>query len=117
MVCFVLPLVAVTVMVWLPVVALRPTVMVRVELPAPVMLEGLKLTVLPVPSPEALSVIGESNPPVVLVVMDTCPEARRAMLMEVGLALTEKPAVLLVTVSETVVVSVVLPEVPLTVMV
>jgi hypothetical protein len=114
-VCRVLPLVAVTVMVWLPVEALRPTVMVMVELPAPVMEEGLKLTELPLPSPEALSEIGESNPPVAAVVMVTWPELLRATLTELGLALTAKPAVLLVTVRDTVVVSTVPPEVPLTV--
>lgn len=117
MVCTVLPLVAVTVMVWSPVEALRPTVIVMVELPAPVMVEGLKLTELPLPSPEAVRVMGESNPPLVVVVIVTWPELRRATLIDVGLALTEKPAVLLVTVRETVVVSTVLPEVPLTVMV
>ena len=87
-----------------------------VEEPAPVMVVGLKETELALPSPEAESVIGESKPPVAVAVIVTSPEALRAMLMEVGLALMENPAVVLVTVSETVVVSTVLPEVPVTVM-
>ena len=48
-VCFVAPLVPVTVMVWSPVAALRPTVMVMVEEPAPVMVVGLKVTVCALP--------------------------------------------------------------------
>jgi hypothetical protein len=115
-VCFVLPLVPVTVMVWSPVEALRPTVIFMVEEPAPVMVVGLNETELALPSPEAESVIGESKPPVVVAVMVTSPDALRAMVMEVGLALMENPAVVPVTVSETVVVSTVLPEVPVTVM-
>ena len=88
-----------------------------VEVPAPVMLVGLKETELSVPSPDAESVIGESKPPMAVVVMVTSPELLLSMLMEVGLALMEKPAVVPVTVRETVVVSTVLPAVPLTVMV
>jgi len=87
-----------------------------VEEPAPVMEVGLKVTVWALPSPEAESVIGESNPPVTALVMVTVLELLRAMVMEVGLALMENPAVVPVTVSETVVVSTVLPEVPVTVM-
>lgn len=87
-----------------------------VEVPAPVMVVGLKETELALPSPEAERVMGESKPPVAVVVMVTSPELLRAIVMEVGLALMEKPAVVLVTVSETVVFSTVLPEVPETVM-
>jgi hypothetical protein len=65
------------------------------------MVVGLKVTELALPSPEAERVIGESKPPVVVVVMVTSPEALRAMVMEVGFALMENPAVVLVTVSET----------------
>ena len=43
-VCVVLPLFPETVTVWLPSEALRPTVIVMVELPDPVIDVGLKLT-------------------------------------------------------------------------
>ena len=111
-----LPLVPVIVMVWSPVAALRPTVIFMVEEPEPVMVAGLKVMELALPSPDAVSVIGESKPPVAVVVTVTSPEALRAMLIDVGFAPIENPAVVPVTVSETVVVSTVLPEVPVTVM-
>jgi hypothetical protein len=60
--------------------------------------------------------MAELKPPVTAVVMVTEPEALRAIVMEVGAALREKPAVTLVTVRETVVVFTVVPEVPETVM-
>lgn len=111
----VLPLVPVTVMVWFPTAALRPTVMVIVDVPAPVMLEGLKETELALPWPEAERVIAELKPPVAELVIVTWPEPRRAIETDVGFALSENPAFVPVTVSETVVVSTVLPEVPVTV--
>jgi hypothetical protein len=89
--------------------------MVMVEVPAPVIEVGLKVMVLALPSPVADKVIAESKPPVTVVVIVTLPELLRSMLIEVGEALMEKPAVAAVTVSVTVVVSVVLPEVPVTV--
>jgi len=116
-VSLVLPLVPVTVIVRLPVAALRPTVMFMVDVPAPVMLLGLKETELLPPSPEADSVMVESKPPVAVLVMVTLPELLRAIVMEPGLAPIENPAFVPVTVSETVVVSTVLPEVPVTVIV
>lgn len=111
-VCRVPPLAPVTVIVWLPVVARRPTVIVMLVLPAPVIVVVPKLTEFWLPSPEADSVIGESKPPVALVVIVTCPELLRAIEIVLGLALTEKPAVVPVTVSVYVVVSTMLPDVP-----
>lgn len=115
-VCLVLPLVPVMVIVRVPVAALLPIVIVIVELPAPVIDPGLKLTVLLVPSPDADKLIAELNPPVTALVIVTLPELLLAMLIVVGEALMEKPADVPVTVSETVVVCVVVPEFPVTVM-
>jgi len=115
-VCLVPPLVPVIVMVWVVIDALRPTLIFIVEVPAPVMLVGLKEMELALPSPDADKVIAESKPPATLLVMVMFPELLRAMVMEVGLALIEKLGVAPVTVSETEVVSTVLPEVPVTVM-
>jgi hypothetical protein len=106
------PLVPVTVMVCVPVVARRDTVMVMVELPEPVMELGLKLTLTPEGWPEADKETAESKPPVTAEVIVTEPELLRLMLMEEGDAEIEKPAEELVTVSETVVEEVVLPDVP-----
>ena len=75
---------------------------------------GLKLMVCWLPSPDAVNVMAESKPPVTVLVMVTLPELLRAMLMLEGDALSVKPAFTPVTVSETVVVSTVLPEVPVT---
>lgn len=85
------------------------------ELPAPVIDVGLKLTEFWLPCPEADSVIAELKPPVTAVETVTCPEALRFTLTVVGDALTEKPAVVPVTVSDTVVVCTVAPDVPETV--
>jgi hypothetical protein len=87
-----------------------------VELPAPVIELGLKLTVRPLPPPEADREIAELKPPVTVEVMVELPELFRTMVIDVGDALTEKPAAVPVTFRETVVVEVVLPEVPITVM-
>jgi hypothetical protein len=111
-VCEVLPLVPVTVIVCVPRVARRETVMVSVEVPAPVIELGLKLAVTPDGKPDADKEMAESNPPVTEDVIVTVPELLRSMLIEAGDALMEKPAVVDVTVSETVVVDVVLPDVP-----
>lgn len=115
-VCDVLPLVPLIVMVRVPVVALLLSVIVMVELPAPVIEVGLKEIVVPLPCPEADRAIAEPNPPVTAVVTVTFPELLLVTLMDVGDALMEKPAVVPVTVSDTVVVSTVLPDVPVTVM-
>ena len=85
------------------------------EVPAPVIELGLKLTVRPFPPPEADREIAELKPPVTVEVMVELPELPWAMLIDVGDALSEKPAAVPVTVSETVAVEVV-PEVPMTVM-
>ena len=111
------PLVPVMVMVWLPRTAVRLTVMVMVELPAPVMEAGLKLTELRSPSPEAESAMDELKPPVTDEETVTLPELPLAMLIEVGLAAMEKAGGTAVTVSVTVAVLVVLPALPETVMV
>jgi hypothetical protein len=87
-----------------------------VEVPAPVIDVGLKLTEFWLPSPDAERVIAELKPPTTVEVMVTEPELLLAMLMVVGEALMEKPGVVPATVSVTVVVSTVLPEVPVTVM-
>ncbi len=115
--CEVVPLVPVTVMVRVPVVARRLTVMVNVEDPAPVIEPGLKLVVTRLPCPDAEREIAELNPPDTPVLMVTLPDVPRRTDIAVGLALIENPALVLVTVSETVVVWVCPPPVPVTVMV
>jgi len=112
----VVPLVPFIVMVWVPSAALRLAVILIVEVPAPVIELGLKLMVTPLGCPVADNEMAESKPPVTVVVIVVLPELLRATLSEDGDALKEKPALTLVTVSETVVVSIVLPEVPVTVM-
>lgn len=106
------------VMVRLPVRAVLLTVTVIVDVPEPgaAMELGLKVTVTPLPSPEADKLIAESKPPETAVVMVEVPEPRLATLIEAGDALMVKLGLVPVTVRETVVVSVVLPDVPVTVM-
>jgi len=80
---------------------------------------GLKLTVTPLPSPEADKLIEESKPPEMAVVMVELPV--REPLREIETDEGEAPMVKLgdvpVTDRVTVVVAAVLPEVPVTVMV
>ena len=101
-----------------PVAALRLTVMVMVDVPLPgaAMDVGLKATVTldPVTVPDRL--IAELNPPLTAVVMVTFPLPEGETEIEVGDAVIVKAGVAPMTVSETVVVSTVLPEVPETVM-
>jgi len=78
---------------------------------------GVNVTLCALPSPEADNVIAESKPPETAVVIVEVPELLLATLIVVGDALIVKFGFVPVTVSETVVVSVVLPEVPFTVMV
>ena len=111
----VVPLFPETVIVWFPSEALLPTVIVIVDVPAPVIDVGEKVTEFWLPSPEADNAIEELKPPVTAVVMVTLPELLLAMLIVVGEALMEKAGVVPVTVSETVVVSTMVPEVPVTV--
>ena len=103
----------------MPVVARDPTVTFIVELPAPgaAMLLGVKLTVCCPPCPEAVKVTAELNPPAIVVEIVDVPEAPRFTVIAVGEAETVKLGVVPVTVNETAVVAVVVPEVPFTVMV
>lgn len=110
---------AVMVMVRLPVRAVRPTLTVIVDVPDPgaAIEAGLKLTLFALPWPDADNVIAELNPPEIEVLTVTVPELDRATVMDLGDALRVKLGVppLEVTVNATVVVDVVLPEVPVTV--
>lgn len=114
--CDVVPLVPLTVMVRVPRVARLLTRMVMVEVPAPVIDVGLKLMVTRLPCPDADNLIAELNPPLTVEVMVTVPDVPRVTVIEEGDALMENPAAVPVTVSVTVVVWTVLPEVPVTVM-
>lgn len=116
-VCFMPPPLAFTVMACVPVGAPFATLIVIVEVPAPgaAMEEGLKVTVTPLPCPEAPKAIVELKSPAIVVVIVVVPDFPLTMLTELGDALIEKfggP----VTVRVTVVVSVMVPEVPVTVM-
>jgi len=104
------------VMVCVPVAARLPTVTVIVEFPPPVIEDGLKLTLFALPSPEAVRLTAPLKPPEIDTVMVEVPELLRATVSDVGEALSEKPACVPITVSDTVVVSTVLPDVPVTVM-
>ena len=101
-----------------PVAALRLTVIVMVDVPEPgaAMEVGLKLTVTrePVTAPD--KPMAELKPPLTVVVMVTFPVVDRVTVREMGEALMVKLGLAPGTVSETVVVSTVLPEVPVTVM-
>ena len=115
-VCVIPPPVPVMVMVREPVAALRLTVMVMVEDPVPVMDVGLKLTVTREPLTVPLRLTGELNPPLTVLVMVTFPVLPGETLRDDGDVAKLKPELVLVTVTFTVVVSTVLPEVPVTVM-
>jgi hypothetical protein len=110
------PPVAVTVIVYVPVATVDPTVIVMVEDPEPgaVIELGLKLSVTPAGCPEADKVMAELKPPVTLVVIVDCPELPCATETEPGDA--ERLKFGAVTVSETVV-NGVAPLFPVTVMV
>lgn len=118
-VCVNPPPVPVIVIVCLPSLAFSPTETVMVEVPAPgaAMELGLKVTFWALPSPVADKAIAPLKPPEIVVVMVEVPELPLATVIVVGDALIVKLAPACeVTVSVTVVVSVVLPEVPVTVM-
>lgn len=106
------------VMVWFPSLAFLPTRTVIVEVPEPgAAIElGLKVTLFDPPCPEADKEIDELNPPKTAVLIVAVPELPRATLIVDGKALTVKLGLVPVTVSVTVVISTVLPEVPVTVM-
>lgn len=113
------PPVAVMVMVEEPKAALD-TLAVMVEEPAPgaVMVEGLKLTVTPEGTPEAVRVTGELKPPATVVVIWTEPGSFLAIMIDVADAERVKLGGMgAVTVSETVVLWVRAPLVPVMVMV
>jgi hypothetical protein len=78
---------------------------------------GLKLTVTLLGSPLADSAIAELKPPEIAVVIVEWPELPGLTVIDVGEALMVKLGLVPVTVSETVVVSMMLPEVPFTVIV
>lgn len=77
---------------------------------------GLKLMLRPLPPPDADKLIAELKPPETDVVIVELPELPGLTLMDVGEALMVKLGFVPVTIKLTVVVSVVLPEVPVTVM-
>ena len=92
-----------------------PTLRVMVDVPEPEpMPMGLKVTVTPEGAPDADRAIAELNPPDGVAVIVVVPELPQATLTELGDALRLKlplvPAV--VTVKETVVVSVMVPLEP-----
>jgi hypothetical protein len=106
------------VIVWFPSAAFLPTVTVMVEVPEPgaAMELGLKVTVWALPCPVAENVIAALKPPETAVVIVAAPVPLLATVIVVGDALTVKLRVAAVTFSETLAVSVVLPEIPFTVM-
>jgi hypothetical protein len=85
--------------------------------PGAAMEAGLKVVVTPDGTPVAENAIAESKPPETVVVTTAYPLWPRSRYPEVGeTEMLKLPAATVVTVSETVVVSVVLPDVPVTVM-
>ncbi len=78
---------------------------------------GLKLTVTLLGWPVADKAMAELKPPEMVVVIVEWPEFPGSTVIDVGDALMVKLGVVPVTVRETVVVSLVLPEVPVTVIV
>jgi hypothetical protein len=101
------PPVAVMAIVWFPVDALLLALIVMVDVPppGPAIELGLKVTVSPLPSPDADKLIAESKLPETVVVIVEVPELLRVTDNDVGEAETVKPAGdEEVTVSETVVV-------------
>jgi hypothetical protein len=91
-VAVVLPEVPVTVMLYVPVAVDAATFIVMVELPAPVIELGLKLTVTPVGWPVAVKVTGELNPPVTVLVIVEFPELPCTTVTEGGEAERLNPA-------------------------
>ena len=116
--CVTPPPLAVIVIVRLPSLERELTRMVMVDVPEPgaAMELGLNVTVWPLPCPEADKVIAELNPPEMLVAIVEVPEPPLATVSDLGDALMVKFGETPVTVRETVVVCVMLPEVPVTVM-
>jgi hypothetical protein len=90
--------------------------MVDVPAPGAAMELGLKVTPWVLPDNPVDKAIAESKPPEIVVVIVEVPELPLAMLIDDGDALMVKLGAVPVTFSETVVVAVVLPEAPVTVM-
>ena len=109
------PLVPVMVIVWSPSSVLVPTATIMVEVPAPVRTSGLMFTVTPV-GPVANKVMALSKLLDIAVAIVEVPELPWAMLSDAGDALMVKLGVAAVTFRETVVVSLLLPDFPVTVM-
>ena len=83
-VSLVLPEVPVTVMLYVPMTVDEATAIVMVEVPAPVIEVGLKLTVTPVGWPVADKVMAELKPPVTVLLMVEFPELPCATGTEAG---------------------------------
>ena len=86
-----LPEVPVTIMLYVPGTVDAATVIVMVEVPAPVIEVGLKLTVTPVGWPLAVKAMAASKPPVTELVMVLVPELPCATETDVGEAERLKP--------------------------
>ena len=106
------------VIVCFPSAAFFPALMVRVEVPAPGagMVFGFSVSVWEFPPPETVSVICALNPPETVVVIVEVPVAPLARFIDAGAASMVKVTGVPVTVSETAVIAVAPPEVPVTVM-
>lgn len=117
-VCVMPPPVPVIVIVWFPAVAKTLTLTFMVEVPAPgaAMELGVKVTPMALPCTEDKA-IAESKPPETVVVIVELPVLPLATVIDVGFALMVKFVFVPVTVRETLVVSVVVPDVPVTVIV
>jgi len=89
----VLPEVPVTVMLYMPATVDAATVIVMVEVPAPVIEVGLKLTVTPAGWPVADKEMVESKPPVTVLVIVEVPNLPRTTETEAGEAERLKPGV------------------------
>ena len=85
------PEVPVTTIECVPVAVDDPTVIVMIEVPAALIVAGLKLTVNPVGRPDADRLIGELKPPVAVLVMVKVPELPCTTMDEVGDAERKKP--------------------------
>src|SRR5271167_3952318 len=117
--CWIPPPLPVTVMGYVPVGVLLPTVMVIVELPVPGagMLAGLKFTVVPDGAPELDRLIELLKPPLIAVVIVEVPWFPCATLSEAGEAeIVKVGCCCAVTVSVTVVFCWMPPPLPVTVM-
>ena len=114
--CVIPPPFPVIVIVLEPVAALRFTVIVIVDVPAPLIEDGLKLTETLDPVTEPVRAMDELKPPLTVVLMVTLPLLLRFTVNEVGAAVRVKLGVAPGMVSVTVAVSTVVPEVPVTVM-